>query len=515
MGNSVNLRRMAYLPFNVRKKTPTRPLSPPPTYPRFIPDYNPPSNNATVAVEEPVDPVTQPVIGNTGVDPAILAGINQPTPRPTTEPVTPEPVVEESVPSLIYEDGRPVSAEGPDRLENLRTLRKATEDYIPQKAGGWRRWLPISEGAAAGGRRGQPWEVAGGALVGLIRSIFDRKGQDRIWKKRRQEEIDAEIDRESSQRYKDAHIDAMRSNIETKPQTAQSKALAEYMRLESFDPNDPKDAGLKAYFESRGLKNLPKRSKQYRPDVRLVGGQLRVTDTSIGTAGQSKLATDASGKVISDPSKTPDQSVTIGDQVYSHLTPREAAILQGRVYQGDENRKTRKEEGELNRKNQRYIAGQSQAGQDRRNQARIKAANQRQGVLNASTRGAIIAVSRFRELTTQIARAEEYGQTETATALRSQRDGHERTMRAVYGDMLKNDEAGKPTVLNEEYLNPADEGEEEDEQEQSASPSPSEVDLTGQSRSLSQWRRKYPNATPQQEAAWRKNVEKAGGKVIK
>jgi hypothetical protein len=509
---------MAYLPFEIKRKPP-RPY-PTPTFPRFIPDYAPPSDNTnvasdTVVVDDP-DPLMTPTIKEGGVDPAILAGINQPTPRPTREPIAPAPTIEEPVPSVTYEDGRPVSVEGPDRLENLRALRRSTEDYIPQKAGGWRRWMQVGEGAAAAGHRGNPWEMAGGAIVGLVRSIFDRKGPDRIWKRRRQEEIDKEIDTEYGQRYKDAHIDAMRSNIEGKPQTSQSKALAEYLRLEKFDPNDPNDAGLKAYFESRGLRNLPKRSKQYRPDIRLVGGQLTVTDTSIGTAGQSKPATNASGQVITDPSKTPNQSVTIGDTVYSHLTPREAAILQGRVYQGEENRKTRKEEGRLNRDNQRYIAKQSQSGQDRRNQARIKAAAQRQGVLNASTRGAIIAVSRFRELTTQIARAEEYGQTETAAALRSQRDGHERTMRAVYGDMLKDDEAGKPTVINEEFLNPADDDDDPESTEgEQAATSPSDTDLTGQTRSISQWRRKYPNATPQQEAAWRKNVENAGGKVIK
>lgn len=457
------------LPFNLNLQRRRYPVTTPPfagyskdpTYPTINPDYIPSDNNEVN--DEPRkthDPVLNPTL-ETGIDPAILADAHQPTMRPTQplETPAPPPYEENRTPAVTYEDGRPVSAEGPDHLEAQRALLKATRDYIPQKATGRRRWHPVAQGAVAGGigGRGHPLAFAGGAFAGLIRSLFNRKAADEDWKRRREAEISEGIDEELSDRYREAQIGAMQTNAELKPETLKSKALAEYMRLDSYDPDDPQHAGLRAYFESRGLFNLPKRSKMYAPDVRLVGGQLVITNKGTGKA--QNVVNQQTGATVEDPSKRPTHKVKIGGQVYENLTAREAAILEGRLYQGAQNRASREDIAKKNRDSREKIAREGQAGQDRRNTERINATDRRQGVLNPTTRGAILAISRFRTLTTQIARAEEFGTPETAQALRDQRDGHERMMRSVYGDRILDDDKGKPTVLNEDYLSDPDDEE--------------------------------------------------------
>lgn len=486
--------------------------------PPFIPPPVAPDRDDSLVVPPP-GPVP---VETSAVDPSLLSvntrQIDQ-RPRQVAASIRPRavnaPVIEAPPYSIEYEDGRPMrvvtDSTDPDTLmEAQRALKKATDDYIPQKERGWKRYLyPILRyglGAAAAGvdRRTGAWNPAaagGGAIVGALEGIFNPRAGNQVWKAQKQAQVNAEMDQTLKQRKEEATI----SNLEDQPWLRRERLRIQQAGLDTrgqrvddlrvknaldyynkIDYEPGANPSLDKYFAESGLHDLPPRKRDDTYQVVWSGGQLLRVPKRSGEA----TAVTVGGQAVTDPSKVPNQSVTINNVTYDHLTPKEAAILQGRAYEGAQNRASRER-----------VAAQGQAGQDRRTQMNINA--RQSGVLNPTLRGAIAMISRFRGLTTRIETAKSYGDQQTADALETERNGLEETMRAVYGDILQNDDKGKPTVLNEAYTNPPDE---------QTAPA---VDLTGQSRSLSEWRKKYPNATVDQEAKWKANVAAAGGTVIK
>lgn len=130
-----------------------------------------------------------------------------------------------------------------------------------------------------------------------------------------------------------------------------NNALSQYNRLESYDPDDPADAGLKAYFDSRKL-SLPKKVKGSNVIANWSNGRLVLTD---------KTNADSRNTTVTDAGRTPNAAgLTPGQQA---VTNRDTA-----------NRETREDQFNRRLKFQESMKSLDRAAAEKR--ARIMASAQ-------------------------------------------------------------------------------------------------------------------------------------------
>lgn len=459
------------------------------------------------------DKTTQPsVVTNPDIPPAITPTIIDPWVGPVVDTRAAAPTTEElgAPPVMVTHDkrGRPqTTIGGADAAERNKAITEAVDAYVPQKEPKWKRYLRLLGLGASmvGGALGHDSETVARATYGLGQNLLNSKLPDENWKRGKQAEAAAETDRALKQRKTAAEI----ADIESRPD---QRRLVQALRKQGLDNAGKRvsDARMKAalemyykndytpgenkpfddYLADSGLHNLPARSAAAKWEYKLIDGDLiRVPKSGTGGAENVTYSEESGGGLVNDPSKTADQSITIGDQIFTHLTPREVMLMGGKLYEGEEGRQSREN-----------IAAASQAGQDRRKA--MGGGGVKAGAINPTVKGAVGALSRFRALTARIeAQKAYYGKDDhpVVKALYDQRDGLERDMKQLYGNYLELDSNGKPAGLKESAY----------------TPEASTIDLTGQQRSVSAWRKQYPKATAEQEVAWKAKVTAAGGTVIR
>ncbi len=190
----------------------------------------------------------------------------------------------------------------------------------------------------------------GVGAVGATASPNFKNRLTREWKKR---EVGGQLQSQLALEKEKAQTDALRVRPQIQ-QDAQNErevnnALTQYNRAESYDPDDPSDAGLKYYFESRGLK-LPKKDKYHRPVATWANGKLILTDAS-GTH-QAEIK-DENGNVqpVSDIGRTPNEvGLTPNQQA---ATNRDTANRTSRERQFGKAETGRNERARLERLNSR------------------------------------------------------------------------------------------------------------------------------------------------------------------
>lgn len=435
--------------------------SPISAYPTIDPNPVPPIGTPSVAAPA-VTPDT-PVI-----DPTLLT-------RPRT--VTSQPVVSQSG-QVMNEDStrlrrvetdknsRPIANPTiADRDARLNDLADRVDDYVPQKAPKWQRYLKIAAGVGAmfAGAAGHDSRAVAGATHATIANAVDPKLADEMWKRGQQEQVGEQIDSGLKQKKTQAEIADISARPELRRQAAEQKqigldlrgqrvgdqklseGMSRYNQLKDYDPNDPKYAGLKKIFEENyGLRNLPVKNDD-KFDIKVVNGQYEWIPKKPGDVVDVNKP-GGGGAPLVDPGKVADQTVTIGNQTFTNLTPREAATLRGRAYEGQQNRESRE-----------TIAANAQTGATER---AGMTGGMRAGAVNPSVKGSIAALSKFRALSAKIESTKTYyglkddspptadGQS-VIKSLYDQRDGLERDMKQLYGQFIELDDKGKPSGLKE------------------------------------------------------------------
>lgn len=139
-----------------------------------------------------------------------------------------------------------------------------------------------------------------------------------------------------------AQVDVLQSKPQQTINAEGDRAMQRYNSIEHYDPDDPSDAGVKAYFESRGLHGLPAKDKYHRPTVTRTGdGQVLITDQE-GTRNMTvggQVVTDASRKLNAEGLNPGQQSVN----------NRDAANRKSREAIAERNDRTKRSEGRLSR----------------------------------------------------------------------------------------------------------------------------------------------------------------------
>jgi len=146
--------------------------------------------------------------------------------------------------------------------------------------------------------------LTAGATGGGIGAVSPQLG-DAMFRKAQIGQAERDIVPQLGIEKERAQIDAMqaRPGIQQSAQNerAINDALSQYNRLEDYDPEDPKDAGLRAVFEAKGLK-LPAKTKYHRPVATWANGQLILTDAS-GTK-----AAELNGEPVVDVGRKPNEA---------------------------------------------------------------------------------------------------------------------------------------------------------------------------------------------------------------
>lgn len=388
---------MADLPFiNFKRRAPYRHGYSAENFPAIDPGYGEDKKPVPVVAAPPPTPIeNDPVI-----DPATLSLINKPTTPIPPEPV--DPLIEEMrhAPNVTYKDGRPDTASGPDTLEAQRALQTATNDYIPQKAKGWKRWLPVlaNVGAMFGGAIAHDPNTVARATANVGRGVFNPAAADEDWKRQQQAKNAAAIDQTLDQQKAEAQVE----ELKTRPKLAERRV----------DLQASRDQALKDQREwQRRFQDRKQDTAEDYIQWKMKNGDRRATTAE----GQMELRSE-----------------------YQDLW---RDFQKERIRQGDE----RIKQGDV-----RLEQGQE----------RIDKMGAGGGAVKASIKGAAAALSRFGSLTTRIEKAKEFyrGAPEgvpVIQALYNERDLLENNMKSQYGDYLKLDQNGKPNGLKEGM---ADEG---------------------------------------------------------
>jgi len=328
------------------------------------------------------------------INPATLSLINRPVAKEPPPSADPDVAAMNAAPAVTYEDGRPVSAEGPDTLEAQRALQKATGDYIPQKATGWRRWLPVlaNVGAMFGGAIAHDPNTVARATYNAARGVFNPKAADEDWKKKHQAEVAAGIDQTLDQRKAEAQVE----ELKTRPELAKRKVDLQAARDQAMQ--DQRE------WQRRFAENKQNTAEDYI-QWKMKNGDRRATTAE----GQMELRRE-----------------------YQDLWQD---FQKERIRQGDE----RIKQGDV-----RLEQGQE----------RIDKMGAGGGAVKASIKGAAAALSRFGSLTTRIEKAKEFYRDApegkpVIEALYNERNLLENNMKSQYGDYLTLDQNGKPSGLKE------------------------------------------------------------------
>lgn len=214
-------------------------------------------------------------------------------------------------------------------------------------------------------------------VIDAVNAGFGNKPRVTKTKRERQiAEAEGRLGTELSVGQKQAQINA----AQTRPQIQQASlderevnnALSQYNRIEHYDPDNPADAALRKYFESRGLA-LPKKDKYRRPIATWANGQLVLTDDQ----GTRRATID--GEVVEDEARKPT-GVTVGDQTFQvPQTQAEQSVRQrteNAANRGAADTRSRRAQEGQDRRLQRRLAAPSKAGTGGRpSTAQTKAAN--------------------------------------------------------------------------------------------------------------------------------------------
>lgn len=451
-------------PVNAEDQQPTQgwktvPIPVPPVPARDLPPSSPIADDAAIATS--------------AVDPAILASLTANARADAARPVAPSP---EPAPIMVRHPGqRPGKSTRPSREGMIgagnaedanRAYGEAVDRYEPKAEPKWRRYLRIAAGVGGmfGGAFAHDSGTAERAALAVGANLADDKFIDKGWKAREQAEVDRQDNRYLGRRKAEAtiaNIEAMPNERAIRERRLQkgvdlrgqrvgdqklNEGLSQFNRLKNYDPEDPKYAGLRKIFEDTyGLHDLPAKNDD-KYDLKMVNGEYEWIPKKPGDV----TTVTKDGKALIDPSRVADHSVKLPDgTVLDHLTPREAAAWEGKVYESAEDRKSRER-----------IAAASQAGQNTRAAMRGPAGSPG-GAINASVKGAVVQLSKFRTLTARIEKAKlDYGNIEgpapdshpAIRALYDQRDALERDMKTMYGKYLEMDENGKPKGLRDDAV---------------------------------------------------------------
>jgi hypothetical protein len=185
-----------------------------------------------------------------------------------------------------------------------------------------------------------PLEAAiAGAGVGAIGGTAAPNFKNRLERQWKLQQTGGELQNQLQLQGEQAKIDALRAKPQQALDAEADKAMQRYNSIEHFDPNDPSDAGLKAYFESRGLHGLPAKDKYHRPVVTWSNGRMLITDAD----GTRQATIDGSDEAVTDRGRTPNEA---------GLTPNQQAGIGERRA----DRTSRENQGDLNRKNRVVVA---------------------------------------------------------------------------------------------------------------------------------------------------------------
>lgn len=216
----------------------------------------PAPSTPTPAIDPSLLPSRSPVIMGVpvdtpkGIDPSLLpsaSGVDTSTPRipvedapPSHDPNTMAPMTASlptgampvdvsgagSAPLMVRKDksGHPLlKGELGDgsQEDRLRAYGAAVNEYVPQKAKGWRRYLPIllNAGAMVAGSFGKNQNAVNQAGANLGRSIANPALADETWKANEQSEVKDQIDAIQEQQKSDLGIQKTRAEIARLGQT--------------------------------------------------------------------------------------------------------------------------------------------------------------------------------------------------------------------------------------------------------------------------------------------------------
>lgn len=468
------------------------------SYPTIDPAYIPPATPSNISTEP------APVI-----DPAILAKTSF-NPR--------IPVSTEPAPIMVRHPGeRPGKPTRPTREGMIgegtaedanRAYGESVDRHQPKAEPKWKRYLRIAAGVGsifAGAAAHDP-EAVSRAAMATGANLADDKFIDKGWKAREQADVAQQENRYLGRRRAEATIKEIEARPEEKAarerrlqqgvdlrgQSVSNARLAkalEFYHKHDYTPGE--NPSVDEYLDNSGLHNLAARKATDKWEYKLVDGAL----LRLPKSGDAEISpATMGGKSIVAPGEVHDQSVKLPDGTeLPYLTAKEKLAYESGTYQKAEDRKSREK-----------IASNAQAGANTR--ASMRGGNG--SAINPSVKGAVAALSKFRGMTANIEKQKTYYGTSEGPApdshpairaLYEQRDGYEADMKRLYGQYIELDSAGKPKGLRDDAMNP----------------STPQIDLTGQQRSLAGWRKTYPKATKEQEAAWKAKVEAAGGTVIK
>lgn len=213
--------------------------------------------------------------------------------------------------------GRPVSiVGGDDPVANNMALIRSQEAYKAPRS-----------------TKDQILSLLTGGIPGAIDYATNQNTRNRWATGQDIADEEGQIQRELGVQGKQASIDAAKWRPVYQQQQAAARAgaqdekeindaLSQYNRLETYDPDDPAQAGLKNYFESHGIK-LPAKDKYHRPIATWANGQLLLTDAS----GTHNATVDRQN--VSDKGRTPNEA---------GLTPNQQAEITARTSEGQKNR---------------------------------------------------------------------------------------------------------------------------------------------------------------------------------
>lgn len=225
-------------------------------------------------------------------------------------------------------------------------------------------------------REPRNWKDKTVDVMDAISAGFGNKPRTTLTKRERQlKQAEDSLGRELVVGQKQAQI----AGAQIRPQIQQASlderevnnALSQYNRLEHYDPDDPADAAIRKYFESRGLE-LPKKDKYRRPIVtRTDDGRIIVT----GPEGSQDMQVD--GQVVADTARQPTET-QIGEQTFN-IPQKQAAQITAQTTTAAANRaaadtRSRRTQEGQDRRLQRRLDAPAKAG-GRQSAPQTKAAN--------------------------------------------------------------------------------------------------------------------------------------------
>jgi hypothetical protein len=185
-------------------------------------------------------------------------------PPATSVPALSEPSVNAGTPPVVSSDqrGRPKplpKVAGEDNLDRAQQYETAVEDYEPQKAKGWKRWLvPIALNALAGAGRGTGLPgLLGGAIVGATQGAVNPAAYDKLWKEnelksaqQRTGALQKQADEAQKRRLQAAQIKDYESEIDARKNAPSKPAPTSYRVLTRDEYGLPAGTKIQRVFKN-------------------------------------------------------------------------------------------------------------------------------------------------------------------------------------------------------------------------------------------------------------------------